>query len=84
LGDAGEASGTGAVELSTPDGEPLAKISGLDLNSGETSRRTNIVLELSGLEFPQPGDYRLTFFVEDSLHFQTSFEVILGTPEDFA
>lgn len=83
FGGKGSGTFTFAFQVLKPDGAILIQTPSDSLTIKDAKRRSNLVITIGPVKFESPGTYKINLLVDGLVEFSTSFEVLVGQPEDF-
>jgi len=69
--------------LLKPNGEALADLPTIEVPITVSQVQTQVGFALGTVKFPHPGIYSFVLLVDEREHYQTTFSVEQGKPEDF-
>jgi hypothetical protein len=84
IGGQGEGRFKISLQLLNGEGKSLVTTPESEVVVQPQPKRTNLALGLAGFAFPSPGAYTLRLFVAgESRPYESQFQVLQGSPEDF-
>ena len=73
-----------SFRIRNPEGETLAELPESEVSFPEHGKRSQLFVVFQNLTFPTFGNYSVDLISEKQIQFRGNFEVMRGTPKDFA
>jgi len=83
LGGRGEGQYQVSAQVSDEQGNVIIETGTGTMTIGGRARRFNVAMAFQGVRFRHAGRYNLRLVVDGQTHYETSFEVSQGQPQDF-
>jgi len=83
MGERGEGQYQVRAQILNEEGNVITQSQEMSMVIRDPAREVNLGTVFYGVRFQRPGRFNLTLVVDGETHYQTSFEVSQGSPEDF-